>query len=123
MAMLALSHAILSMSTRTGELSKSPMIGKKSMQHLGDILPSKISSKHTNRCGELGVNHGRKSLIDRENLAMRSYEVNPGIARVIIDKNNIVAMATLQSKGSQTPYIRMYQIKRTLRHGGTSRIG
>jgi hypothetical protein len=57
-----------------------------------------------NRCGELGVNHGNKSLIDRENLATRSHEVNPGIARVIIDKNNIVAMTPhtsecIKSKG------------------------
>jgi hypothetical protein len=86
MTMLALNHAILSKSTETGELSKSPLLGENSTQHLGDILPSRISSKHTNRCGELGVNHGIKSLIDRENLAMRSHEVNPGIARVIIDK-------------------------------------
>jgi hypothetical protein len=90
---------------------------------MGDILPSRISLKHTNRCGELDVNHGSKSLIYRENLATRSHEVKPGIAREIIDKKNIVAMAPLRTEGSRTPYIRMYQIKRTLRHGGTSRIG
>jgi hypothetical protein len=73
--MLALSHAILSMSARTGELSESPLLSKKSSQYMGDILPSRISSKHTNRCGELGVNHGRKLLIYRENLATRSHEV------------------------------------------------
>jgi hypothetical protein len=105
MAMLALSHAILSMSTRTGELSKSPLLSEKSTQHLGDILPSRISSKHTNMCGELGVNHGRKSLIDRENLTTRSHEVNPGIAREIIDKNNIVAIGPLRTKGRRAPYI------------------
>jgi hypothetical protein len=57
-----------------------------------------------NRRGELGVNHGSKSLIYRENLATRSHEVIPGIARDIIDKYNIVAMAPLRSEGSQTPY-------------------
>jgi hypothetical protein len=93
------------------------------MQHLGDILPSRINSKHTNRCAELGVNHGSKSLVYRENLAMRSHEVKPGIAREIIDKYNIIAMTPLRTKGSRTPYIRMDQIKRMLRHGGTSRIG
>jgi hypothetical protein len=77
-------------------------------------LPSRISSKHTNRCGELGVNHGSKSLIYKENIAMRSHEVKPGIAREIIDKKNIIAMAPLRTEGSRTPYIRMYQIKRTL---------
>jgi hypothetical protein len=123
MAMLALSQAILSVSTRTGELSESPLLSEKTTQHLGDILSSRIISKNTNRSGELGVNHGSKSLIYRENLTMRGHEVKPGIAREIIDKYNIVAMAPLRSEGSWTPYIRMYQIKRTLRHGGTSRIG
>jgi hypothetical protein len=123
MAMLALSHAILSMSAGTGELSESPLLSEKTSQHLRDILSSRISSKNTNRRGELGMNHGSKSLIYRENLAARSHEVKPGIAREIIDKYNIVAMAPLRSEGSRTPYIRVYQIKRTLRHGGTSRIG
>jgi hypothetical protein len=107
MAMLALSHAILSMSARTGELSKSPLLSEKSTQHLGDIHPSRISLKDTNRCRELGVDHDRKWLIDRENLAMRSHEVNPSIAREIIDKNNILAMAPFRTKRSRTPYIRM----------------
>jgi hypothetical protein len=67
-----------------------------------------------NRRGELGVNHGSKSLIYGENLATISHEVKPGIAREIIDKYIIVAMAPLRSEGSRTPYIRMYQIKRML---------
>jgi hypothetical protein len=92
------------------------MLSEKTTQHMGDVLSSRISSKNTNRRGELGVNHGSKSLIYRENLATRSHEVKPGIVREIIDKYNIVEMAPLQSEGSQTPYIRMYQIKRMLRH-------
>jgi hypothetical protein len=40
MAMLALSHAILSMSAGTGELSESPLLSEKTTQHLGDILSS-----------------------------------------------------------------------------------
>jgi hypothetical protein len=123
MAMLALSHAILSVSAGTGELSESPLLSEKTTQHLGDILSSRINSKNTNMRGELGVNHGSKTLIYRENLTMRSHEVKPGIAREIIDKYNIVVMAPLRSEGSRTPYIRMYQIKRMLRHGDTSRIG
>jgi hypothetical protein len=114
MAMLVLSHAILSVSARTGELSDSPLLSEKPTQHLGDILSSKISSKNMDRRGELGVNHGSKSLIYRENLATRSHEVNSCIAREIINKYNIVAMAPLRSEGRRTPYIRMYQIKRTL---------
>jgi hypothetical protein len=93
--MLALSHAILSVSAGTGELSESPLLSKKTTQHLGGILSSRISSKNTNRRGELGVDHGSKSLIYGENLAMRSHEVKPGIASEIIDKYNIVAMAPL----------------------------
>jgi hypothetical protein len=123
MAMLALSHAILSVSAETGELSESPLLSEKTTQHLGDILSSRVSSKNTNRRGELGVNHGSKLLIYRENLATRSHKVKPGIAREIIDKYNIVAMAPIRSEGSRIPYIKMYQIKRTLRHEGTSRIG
>jgi hypothetical protein len=86
MAMLALSHAILSVSARIGELRESPLLSEKTTQYLGDILSSRISSKNMNRRGELGVNHGSKSLIYRENLAMRSHKVKPGIAREIIDK-------------------------------------
>jgi hypothetical protein len=86
MAVLALSHIILSVSARTGELSECLLLSKKTMQHMGDILPSRISAKHTDRRGELGVNHDSKSLIYRENLAMRSHELKPGISREIIDK-------------------------------------
>jgi hypothetical protein len=96
MAMLALSHAILSVSARIGELSEIPLLSKKTTQHLGDILPSRISSKHTNRRGELGTNHGSKSLIYRENHAMRSHEVNLGISREIVNKYNIVAMTPFE---------------------------
>jgi hypothetical protein len=63
MVMLALSHAILSVSAEIGELSESPLLSEKTTQHLRDILSSEISSKNTNRHGELGVNHGSKSLI------------------------------------------------------------
>jgi hypothetical protein len=112
-AILALSHAILSVSSRIGELSESPLLREKTAQHLEDILPRRISLKHMSRSRELGVNHGSKALIYRENLATRSHEVKLGIAREIIDKKNIVVMAPLRTEGSRTPYIRMYQIKRT----------
>jgi hypothetical protein len=101
MAMLALSHAILSVSAGIGELSESPLLSEKTTQHLGDILSSRISSKNTNGLGELGLNHGSKSLIYRENLATRSHEVKPGITREIIDKYNIVAMPPFEAKGAE----------------------
>jgi hypothetical protein len=47
------------------------------------------------------VNHGSKSLIYRENLATRSHEVKPGIAKEIIDKYNIVAMPPFKVKGAE----------------------
>jgi hypothetical protein len=109
MAMLVLSHTILSVSARTGELSESPLLSKKTTQHLGDIPPNRVSPKYTNGCGELGVNHGDKLLIYRENLAMRSHEINPSIAREVIDKYNILVMAPFRSEGSRTPYIKMDQ--------------
>jgi hypothetical protein len=103
MAMLALSHAILSVSAGTGELSESTLLSEKTTQHLGDILSSRISSKNTNRHEELGVNHGSKSLIYRENIATRSHEVKPGIAREISDKYNIVAMAPPSKRREPDP--------------------
>ena len=103
--MLALSNTILSVGTRTRELGKTTLLGKKTMQHLGDILTSRVSSKDTNGHGELGVNHGSKSLVYRENLAARVHKVEPSVAREIINKKNIVAMTTFRSKGSRTPYI------------------
>jgi hypothetical protein len=45
MTMLALSHAILSVSVGIGELSESPLLSEKTTQQLGDILSSRISSK------------------------------------------------------------------------------
>jgi hypothetical protein len=67
--------------------------------------------------------NGSKTLIYRDNLTARSHKTDPSVAREIIDKNNVVALAPLGSKGSGTPYIRMDQIKRTLRNRLTSRIG
>jgi hypothetical protein len=43
MAMLAFSHAILSVSAGTGELSESPLLSEETMQQLGDILSSRIA--------------------------------------------------------------------------------
>jgi hypothetical protein len=121
-AMLALSHAILGMGARAGELGKSALLSKKTTQQLGDILTSRISPKDTYRRGKLSMDHGSKTLIYRENLAARSHKINPSVAREVIDKKNIVAVAPLGSKRSRTPYIRMDQIKRTLRYRRTSRI-
>jgi hypothetical protein len=106
-AMLALSNAILSVSTRTRELGESTLFGKKTTQHLGDILTSRVSTKNTDGRGKLGVNHGSKSLVYGENLTARFHQIKPSIAREVINKKNIVAMTTFRIEGSRTPYIRM----------------
>ena len=107
MTMLALGNAILSMSTRTRELGKSTLFREKTTQQLRDILSSGVSTKCTNGRGKLGVNHGSKTFIYRKNLAMRFHEVEPSVAREIINKQNIVAMTTFRIKGSRTLDIRM----------------
>jgi hypothetical protein len=105
MTMLTLRNAILSMRTRTRELSESALLSKNTPQMLGDILTNRVSTKHTNRYRELSVNHGNKELINRENHAMRRHKVNPGIVREIIYKNNIVSMTPFRGEGSWTPNI------------------
>ena len=42
-------------------------------------------------------------------------KVNPSIARIVINKNNIIPVSALANKRHGTPYIRVNQIKRTLR--------
>jgi hypothetical protein len=83
---------------------------------MGDILASRICTKHTNGSRELGTNHGSKFLIDRQDLTTRRHEIYPSVARKIIYKENIVAMTPFQREGSQTPNIGVNKIKRTLRH-------
>jgi hypothetical protein len=67
MAMLTLSYAILSMRTRTRELSKSTLLSKNTAQMLGDILTSRVSTVHTNMRRKLGKNYGCKTLIFGKN--------------------------------------------------------
>jgi len=105
--MLTLSNTILSMGTRTRELGKSTLLGKETTQHLGDILTSRVSTKNTDGRGKLGVNHGSKSLVYGENLTARFHQIEPSIAREVINKKNIVAMTTFRIEGSRTPYIRV----------------
>jgi hypothetical protein len=50
--MLAVSHAILSVSSRTRELSESTILNKKATQHLRELLASRVGSKHASRHGK-----------------------------------------------------------------------
>lgn len=89
--MFALSHTISSVSSRTRELSNSTLLSKKTALTFGDILTSRINMEHTNRCRELGVNHDRKTLINRENLTTRGHS-KAKCSEKIIYKNNIASM-------------------------------
>jgi hypothetical protein len=89
---------------------------------MGDILASRICTKHTNGNGELGTNHGSKFLIDKQDLTMRRHKIYPSMARKIIYKENIVAMTPFRREGSRTPNIEVNKIKRMPRHRLTVRI-
>jgi hypothetical protein len=84
MAMLTLSNAILSMRTRTGELSESALLSNNTTQQLGDILTSRVITKHTNGCRILSADHGRKTLIYGEHLAARAHKIQPSVPGKII---------------------------------------
>jgi hypothetical protein len=86
MTMLMLSNAILSMGTRTGELSKSALLSKNTTQLLGDILTSRVSTEHTNRCRKLSADHSRKTLIYGEDLTARTHKIHPSVPEKIIYK-------------------------------------
>ena len=122
MTMLTLSHTILSVGAGTRELGKGALLSENTAQNLGDILSSRVSAKDTDRRGELCEDHSSKALIDSEYLTARAHKVQPGIARIIIDKDNIVAMTPFGVKGGRSPHIGMDQVKRTLGYRRAGRI-
>jgi hypothetical protein len=86
MTMLTLSNAILSMGAQTGGLSKSALLSKNTTQLLGDILTSRVSTKHTNRCRKLSEDHSHKALIYGEHLTARTHKIQPSVPGKIIYK-------------------------------------
>jgi hypothetical protein len=78
MTMLTLSNTILSMGSQTGELSKSALLNKNTMQLLGDILTNRVSTKHTNRCRKLSEDHSRKTLVYGEDLKGQGCRLEGG---------------------------------------------
>src|SRR3954467_5082311 len=90
MTMFAFRNTVLSMGTRARELGESALFRKKATQHVGYILTSRISTQDTNRHGKLGVNHGSKALVDRENLTASFHKIEPSVAREIINNENII---------------------------------
>jgi hypothetical protein len=87
-----------------------------------DILASRICTKHMNRSEELGMNHGSKFLIDKQDLTTRRHEIYPSVTRKIIYKENMVSMTPFRREGSWTPNIGVNKIKRMLGHRLTVRI-
>jgi hypothetical protein len=86
MTMLTLSNGILSMCARTGELSESALLSKNTTQLLGDILTSRVSTEHMNRCRKLSEDHDRKTLIYGEHLTARTHKIQPSVPAKIIYK-------------------------------------
>ena len=69
------------------------------------------------------VNHSSKLLVDRQKLTTRRHKIDPSKPRIIINKYDIIGATPFETKGSTAPYIRVNEIKRTLRHRITRRIG
>jgi hypothetical protein len=86
MTMLMLSNSILNMGARTGELGKIALLSKNTTQMLGDILTSRISTEHMNRCRKLSEDHSRKALIYGEHLTTRTHKIQPTVLGKIIYK-------------------------------------
>jgi hypothetical protein len=86
MMMFTLSNTILSMGAPRGELSKSALLSKNTTQLFGDILTSRVSMEHTNRCRKLSEDHCRKTLIYGEHLTARTHEIQPSVPEKIIYK-------------------------------------
>jgi hypothetical protein len=84
MTMLTLSNTIPSMGARTGELSKSSLLSKSTTQLLGDILTSRVSTEHMNRCRKLSEDHSRKTLIYGEGLTARTHKIQLSVPGKII---------------------------------------
>src|SRR4051812_32128181 len=79
MVVLTLSNAILGMCAGTRELSEGTLLSKNTSQHLGDILTSRINTKHTNGCRILSMDHGRKTLIYGEHFTARAHKIQPSV--------------------------------------------
>jgi len=105
MAMFAFSNTILSMNARTRELSKSTLRGQKLAKNIRQILTTRVGTKNSNRSRKLCVNHAHKRLVNGTQLRIIFHKINPNITGMIINKNDIIFVTTLCSKGCRAPYI------------------
>jgi hypothetical protein len=120
--MFPFSNTILSMSTWTRELCKCTLRGQKLAKSSRQIFTPRVRMKNFNGSRKLCVNHANKRLINGTQLRMMFHKINPCIARIIINKNDIIFVATLCRKRCRTPYIRMNKIKRSSRMRSTKRV-
>ena len=93
--MLALSHPVLGMGPRTGELRQGALRGEESTEGLGEVLTTRIRPEGLDRGGELGVDHGSKGAIMRQELATMMHKINPSETSAVIHKYNIISITTL----------------------------
>ena len=119
MVMFAFSNTILSMSARTRKLSKSTLRGQKLAKNIRQILTTRVRTKNFNRSRKLCVNHANKRLVNGIQLRTMFHKINPSITGMIINKNDIIFVTTLCSKGCRAPYIGMNKIKRSSRMRNT----
>jgi hypothetical protein len=122
MAMFSFSNTILSMSTWTRQLCKGTLEGQKLAKSSRQIFTPRVSTKNFNRSRKLCANHSNKRLINGTQLWMMFHKINPYIAWIIINKSDIIFVATLCRKRCRTPYIWMNKIKRSSRMENTRRI-
>jgi hypothetical protein len=99
--MLALSHTILSMSTRTRELSKSTLLSEKKLVVNERYTHQYNMHENTNMNGELGMNHGR-SFLYTDKTSLPEDMINLSVTRKILYKDNIVEMNPFSREGSHT---------------------
>lgn len=69
------------------------------------------------------MNHASKRLINGTQLRPVFHKIKPSVSRMIINKDNIIFMATFRSKRSRAPDIRVNKIKGSSCVRYTRRIG
>ena len=86
------------------------------------VLTTRVRAKNSNSSRKLCVNHANKGLVNRTQLTLMFHEINPCVARMVINKNNLILVTTLGSKRWRTPYIWMNKVKWSNRMRPTRRI-
>jgi hypothetical protein len=75
---------------------------QKLAKSIRQILITRVRAINSNRSRKLCVSHANKRLVNGTHLRAMFDEINPRIARMIINKNNIIFVTTLCSKRCRT---------------------